>query len=168
MFFATDRMLRTGLFLGLSLTLSFTAGMAFGQTTIKYENGSSPTTLPGVTVTADPPTTLPQVTVTANVPGGVFIPSAGKGAVYNGHEFETANTHASVNTNKDDCDHAADPILPKTGSKVETYPLFTLPGEMALGQTKGMRRTTRAVVMRVGNAAKTAKRGGTARERLSL
>ena len=138
MFFATERTSRTGLFLGLTLILSFTARLALAQDsdTTKYTNGPPPApsapnkALPGPTVQGF---IAPPVGTWGSAKGFVSLPT-GSGAVYNGHEFATSNTQPSSvpSNNKNPCDKVPDPILPKTGSKVETYPIFALPGEMGL------------------------------------
>ena len=137
MVFATERASRTGLFLGLTLILSFTARLALAQDsdTTKYTNGppapSAPNkALPGPTVQGF---IAPPVGTWGSAKGFVSLPT-GSGAVYNGHEFATSNTQASSvpSHNKNPCDTVPDPILPKTGSKVESYPIFALPGEMGL------------------------------------
>ncbi|MGH8158506.1 MAG: hypothetical protein ACREPQ_10330 [Rhodanobacter sp.] len=42
------------------------------------------------------------------------------------------NPSAIAKKNRNPCDKVNDPILPQTGTKVETYPIFALPGEMGL------------------------------------
>lgn len=51
-----------------------------------------------------------------------------------GHAFVTASTTPSAvpGKNQDPCNKTGDPILQATGTKVETYPLFSVPGEMGL------------------------------------
>lgn len=50
------------------------------------------------------------------------------------NEYVTLNQApaADPKNNKNACDKVGDPILPKQGAKIETYTLFTMPGEMGL------------------------------------
>jgi YD repeat-containing protein len=118
------------------------AGGADGQRYKKQINGPSVTNDPGVTVTATvvdgkPVSNDPGVTVTATVVNASshWLPvSTGNG--YLGHAFVSANRSPSsvVANNPSKCPGAeGDPILIDTGTKIETYPLFQLPGEMGLG-----------------------------------
>lgn len=92
-----------------------------------------------------PVKTEPVIKVTANIPknSAPFIASAhwGQGFLmtptgsgYGGRAYATANRAPSAipSNNPNPCDSDGDPILPATGAKVETYPLFALPGEMGL------------------------------------
>jgi len=89
-------------------------------------------------VTAQVPksvTNLPQVTVTAPAPpNGVMMPSTGNWNAYTGNAYITRSQTVSAvpADNKDPCDKNADPILPKTGTKIESYTDFSVPVEMGL------------------------------------
>lgn len=65
---------------------------------------------------------------------GSLLAPTGNVTAYLGRAYATANrTPAAVpSNNPNPCDSDGDPILPATGTKVENYPLFALPGEMGL------------------------------------
>ena len=127
------------MFAGLSLILSSMVGVAFAQddTTIKQINAPPAAPKGPVLSTINAPGFIPPKITAGNVGtwgsavGFLSLPT-GSGTVHNGHEFLTSNKQPTQSTTQDPCDTVADPILPKTGSKVETYPIFAMPGEMGL------------------------------------
>jgi YD repeat-containing protein len=102
------------------------------------------TALSGMAPAADLPKDVPLqppvvVTATWIPPEAISLPvfgviQGGVGPVLLDRAFMTFNTSPSAiaDKNKDPCDSTGKPILPQTGTKVETYPVFAMPGEMGL------------------------------------
>lgn len=113
-----------------------------GADKTEFKDGLPVGSDPGASVTATipgpPVVNDPGVTVTATVAktGFVFAPT-GNSLADLGHAYVTASkTPSAIRANsKDPCDRYARPILPDSGAKVETYELFSLPGEMGLSYT---------------------------------
>lgn len=96
-------------------------------------NGLSVGSDPGTTVTAD----IAKAGGTISVPmpppipdlSGVFFSPVGK--AYSAANQNNTPSNLGVKNPGVTCP-AGDPVLPGTGTKIETYPLFSLPGEMGL------------------------------------
>lgn len=111
----------------LAFALTLASGLAFAQDT---PDGTHAKQLEGVTVTAPstsppPPPALLPADLTLSVSYPMILAQA---------KYVTQNQAPSAlaKKNPDPCDKDADPILPQTGTKVETLPVFALPGEMGL------------------------------------
>jgi YD repeat-containing protein len=107
------------------------AAFAQDTTTIKQINAPPPSGASTTSTITVQGFRAPDVGTWGVARGFVSLPT-GNGTTHNGHEFLTSNNQPSQNNSKNPCDQVAEPILPKTGSKVETYPIFALPGEMGL------------------------------------
>jgi len=100
------------------------------------------TILPGIASAVDLPkdvTNLPTVHVHGIPLEAIPLPVIGTiggsvGPVRSDVAFRTLSITPSAiaDKNKDPCDSTGEPILPQTGTKVETYPIFAMPGEMGL------------------------------------
>ncbi|WP_267222560.1 DUF6531 domain-containing protein [Dyella silvae] len=83
----------------------------------------------GGTVTVEVPPTVPMPNLS-----GVFLTPTGNGFLGQGYTpANPNNTPSNLGAqNPGVTCPVGDPILPATGTKIETYPLFSLPGEMGL------------------------------------
>jgi len=116
---------RFGTFALLAFLLTTLSGMASAQTTYK---GKDVAPLPGVTSTGSyiPPESLRLADL-----GGIKG-FAGTLRLSDAYLTLSIAPSAIASKNKDPCDSTGKPILPQTGTKVETYPVFAMPGEMGL------------------------------------
>jgi len=130
---------RFGAVLLSALLLTILSGTVSAQnddgTPDKTENGPPPpppptpgntTSYPGMNVTAN---TIPAPTI--QVIAGIQITNVTVGW-HASAVFATASRTPSNTNNLNNCDKTGQPILPQTGTKVETYPIFAMPGEMGL------------------------------------
>lgn len=120
--------------------LSGMANAVDGSNPIVPINGPDPSgavTLGTVVVTAPSVVTMPAVTATADptagpqTVAGIQVTNLSAVTVL-GTATRSTTPAATAKNNPDPCDLTGKPILPQTGTKVETYPIFALPGEMGL------------------------------------
>lgn len=127
-------------FLVRRLVILFLATVLSGHALWSRADGlNSPDQINGPPPPPEPPKTLPSVNAsafswTAHWGTSFVLAPSGNANAYIGHAFVTSSLTPSAipENNQDPCNKVADPILPATGTKVETYSLFSLPGEMGL------------------------------------
>ncbi len=111
--------------------LTIISGLCHAQsgTPIKQENGPDPSQATNLG------TNFVQAFTWENHMGhGSLLAATGNSNAYLGNSFITASPTPSAipAKNKNSCDKNGDPILPKTGTKIESYVDFSTPWEMGL------------------------------------
>lgn len=118
------------------------AGTVDSLQTVEYKDGKQVATETTMSVTANVPMVVEATVPKAPTSAGFFFTPTGNGSA--GRLYATANRAPSavISNNGGGCSSLccqtgninvdADPIVTSSGTKVETYPLFALPGDMGL------------------------------------